>query len=75
MTIIESIMSSNLLKEDNSIRIDEAVFKRNSKKLNISFVLTYAIDYETYMGLENHVSNPGFMHILRDALQDKLIQC
>ena len=50
-------MASHLLKEDNTIRIDEAIFKRNSKKLNISFVLTYAIDYETYKALENHVSN------------------
>ena len=47
MTIIDAIKEKNILNSDNDIRIDEAVLKKNSKKLNISFILTYAIDYDT----------------------------
>ena len=55
MTIIESIKDKKLLQEDNNIRIDEAVLKKNSKKLNISFVLSYAVDFDTYMELSKTV--------------------
>ena len=35
MTIIDAIKEKNILNSDNDIRIDEAVLKKNSKKLNI----------------------------------------
>ena len=57
MTIIDAIKEKNILNSDNDIRIDEAVLKKNSKKLNISFVLTYAIDYDTYMSLKKIVED------------------
>ena len=57
MTIIDAIKEKNILNSDNDIRIDEAVLKKNSKKLNISFVLTYAIDYDTYMSLKKTVED------------------
>ena len=57
MTIIDAIKGKNILNSDNDIRIDEAVLKKNSKKLNISFVLTYAIDYDTYMNLKKTVED------------------
>ncbi len=55
MTLLEYIRNSEILDSDNSIRIEEAIFKKFSKILDIKFVLSNAVPYKTYMSLKNKV--------------------
>ena len=56
MTLIEKLKASNLLV-DNDVRIDEAIFRKRIKKLNISFVLKKAVPINTYKELNKIVDN------------------
>ena len=56
MTLIEKLKASNLLI-DNDVRIDEAIFRKRIKKLNISFVLKKAVPINTYKELNKIVDN------------------
>lgn len=55
MTLLEQIKSCNILPEDNTISIDEAVFKKISKKLAISIVLKKAVELNTYRNLKDKI--------------------
>lgn len=55
MTLIEQLKNANILKEDNDIAIDDATLHKYSKKINISFVLSYAISINDYHALVNKV--------------------
>ena len=56
MTIIEKLKASNLLI-DNDVRVDEAVFRKRTKKLNISFVLKKAVPINSYKELNKIVDD------------------
>lgn len=55
--LIEQIKDSNILSDDNDIRIDEAILRKISKKLFISFVLKKAIPLTAYNSLANKVQD------------------
>ena len=57
MTIIDKIKSSNILDSNNDIKVDEAVYKKISKKLIVSFVLEHALSLEKYNELKNTINN------------------
>ena len=57
MTLLEYIKNSNILDSDNEIRIEEAIFKKFSKKLNITFVLKNAIPYKKYVALRDKIND------------------
>ncbi len=52
MTIIDKIKTSNILDPNNEVRIDEAIYKKISNKLIISFVLKYAVSLNNYKELK-----------------------
>ena len=56
MTIVDKIKASNLLDSDNDIRVDEAIYKKISKKLIISFVLKHAVKLNEYKELRNKIN-------------------
>lgn len=56
MTIIDKIKASNLLSEENDIRVDEAIYKKISKKLIISFVLKHALSLNDYKNLRQKIN-------------------
>ena len=55
MTLIDKLKASNILSDDNDIRVEEAIYKKISKKLIISFVLTHAISLNDYKRICNKV--------------------
>lgn len=57
MTLLEALKNRSIIDSDNDIRIDEAVFKKNSKKLNISFVLSKAVSISKYNELSDAVKD------------------
>ncbi|MBQ9124115.1 MAG: PolC-type DNA polymerase III [Acholeplasmatales bacterium] len=57
MTLLEIINNSNILDSDNEIRIDEAIFKKISKKLFINLVLANAVPFNQYNALKNKVTD------------------
>ena len=48
MLLVDKILEKGIINSDNSIRVEEAVFHSNSKKLNIVYVLGYAVSFDTY---------------------------
>jgi len=55
MTILESIKNSGIISNDNDIRIDSAVLKKASKRLDISLVLNKALSLNDYNALKKMV--------------------
>ena len=55
MTLLEQLRNKNIIPENNSIEIDEAIFKKLSKRLFVSFVLQKAIPINTYRELTKNI--------------------
>ena len=52
MNLLDEIRKSKILSSDNDIRIEEAIYKKISRKLEIIFVLKKAISLNTYKDLK-----------------------
>ncbi|MGM9969249.1 MAG: PolC-type DNA polymerase III [Anaeroplasma sp.] len=57
MTLLEIINNKGIIESDNNIRIDEAVYKKNSKELNIYIVIDKAIPVSSYYSLSRCVTD------------------
>ncbi len=56
-SLLEQIKDSNILSSDNDIRIEEAIYKKISKQINISFVLRKAASITAYNALIGRVNS------------------
>ena len=56
MKFLDEIKNSNILDGNNDIFIDEVIFKKISKKLNISLVLDKAVPYNVYNKLSDKIN-------------------
>ena len=63
MNLLDEIKKSNIIPPDNDISLEEAILRKISKKLDISFVLKKAIPLNVYNSLKSKtlevVSNLG----------------
>lgn len=55
MNLIEQLKESGILSDDNDIAVDEAVLRKISKKLSVSFVLQRAVPLEQYNALTDKI--------------------
>ena len=55
MTLLEELNKRGIIDSNNEIRIDEATFYKNSKKLNIYLVLKNAVELNRYHNLRRSI--------------------
>ena len=75
MNLLDEIKKSNIIPPDNDISLEEAILRKISKKLDISFVLKKAIPLNVYNSLKSKtlevVSNLGLEVNIKIGYQDE----